>query len=557
MSPGKLAELLAVLVLGTLAAASAILLLRAVRSGEKPRMALAALLAVLCVDALWVWPEGLRAEHFPLLFARLAAPVPALLAARTQSDRALRWCGYLVAALGAALVALSLVRIHPNIGNVDFFCFVCTARDLLDGASAELQKNLVYFPGVYLFWMAALTATARALSGLQWWVASVLLLDALLCALVVRRGTRSTPLALIAGCLELLVSFNVEGPRGTAEPLATIFFLAGAAGWAGLPLRGAAWRGLLLGAGLGAAIYCKQTAGLLSLGWLALWLSQEEDGPASFTVPAGAVLGLALLFVLHGGVPALRAGLGLASAYPRVGEFLPNFRGFMLGVNPLVPLALLCGAVWLLGRKHRREPALRLAGFLLIGSAAALYQFRTRDYPHYGLLALPGLLAGCTLIGHFFWTRIPEAYAPARRAGLAALLTLSLGKLCSTSLRYVETLHDWPYGFAAEAQLPTLGVKPGEQGFVMPPQRSAVHFLLGTRSAGWKHSYYWGAAVPGDALLAVQSPAVKFVVVRQGKWDRMDNQICRDSGCAEAIAALPTAGFHLAAQTGDVELWRR
>ena len=527
-------------------------------------------LVPLCALGFLAWPGGLDPHESPITFVMLLAP---LLAAAALL---LVWLKR--PALGAAGAVLALLCVYalrlwlsarPGIGGTDFFAYVCFSRDSLDGV--DLPQRFVYFPGVYLFWKAALLAGHRSLGTLQWWSAAVLLLGAVLAGAIAGRASRSIFLGLGVAGLQLALSLDLEGSRGMTEPLAVVPALVGLALWAGAPLT--PLNAAALGAGFGAAIYCKQQAALLAPGWLALVLlrlrTRDDSWRELLLVPAASALTLAALFALSGGVDAFTAGLGLVRAYQPAGfPFLVNIDEARHRMTPLFGCFLLALLGFLvLALRGDSSAQLRAAGVLLLGGASGLLQFRTRFYPHYALLPLPLMLCGVALIGHLLWLRLKAALPGALSEGaLPLIFALALlgraaarAELPVLSLQQKpETLEDWPYPLGAAAErLQELHLPPGEGAYVMPPVHDGAHFLLGTRAVGAREAYFWGSAHAGDALAAVSDARTRVVIVRPELPIDLERQVCDDAGCREAFQRLPSLGYREALRTRDVLVFRR
>lgn len=537
-------------------------LVKAWRRGARDSRLLLAPLAFLLVDAWLAVPAGCAPR---LTFATLRLLSPALaLAAFFASRRGARfgWLAHAGALAAAALAARSLWSVRYGLGGIDFFAYLDFARDALDGVAATARQRLVYFPGVYLFWEAALLAASRALPGVQLWFAGTLFLGAALCGWAVFRVTRSLPAALGAGAIQLVFGLTLEARRGMTEAIALIPLLAGVGAWAGAPLRGrdGLLRACALGAGLGASIFFKQQVALLSLGWLALVALRAGGFRELFAVPLSAVLALLLLLVPTGGLDALRAGLLLVKSYPAEGSFVGNLAFLAPALSPLLLYGgLAAAAALLLAVRGFDDARLRAAAFCLLAAAVSLLQLRTRAYIHYTLLPLPMLVLGIACMGQLLLEKLPQ-HAASAAVALAALAApvLVQGRASLPLLTQATALHDWPYGSPAQPILEELAPRArGLGAFVIPPVNGGVHFLLGTRALGWPQAYFWGAAETGDASKAVQDPQVRLVVVRRIFGRQVERQVCAAAGCDAALAALPALGYQRLIDSPDVIVWQR
>ncbi|MBS2021234.1 MAG: hypothetical protein JST92_02410, partial [Deltaproteobacteria bacterium] len=226
--------------------------------------------------------------------------------------------------LGAALrLAWALA---PSLAGVDFYAYVCFARDLISPRGASAAR-FAYFPGVYVFWAAVMKLWGQSLRDLQQGYVTLLFTNAALCALLVFRalGRSSkgplTPQArVLAGAFAfawcLLLDVPLEGFVGATEPIATLPFLLGLLAWGGAPLTGRAgsWRALALGLGIGLGVFGKQQALLVAFGWLAL--VPDVLGPKPLharstllLIPIAAVGTLLSALQLSGGLSALVRGV--------------------------------------------------------------------------------------------------------------------------------------------------------------------------------------------------------------------------------------------------------
>lgn len=591
----KETELLALLPIATSCIYAGLAAARLARAGARRERVACALLVLLCIRAVLAWPNCASPERFPVSFVWMLLPVMSILLAEARRRGATRSAGYALQAATGGLVTVccgyalrSLLSARSGMGGIDFFAYLCFARDWLHGATGTgADARFLYFPGVYVFWRAALSLGHESLASLQWWCTLLVAMGGVLCATVVFRAARSWGWAAVAGSVEVIVALNFEATQGMTEPLAALPALAGVAAWGGAPLR--ARPGLLraaaLGAGLGTSIYCKQQAALLSLGFAGLLAAnlgfKEPAGNLRFdtgpkepsardewrvlvAVPAFAIAVLAMLFGLEGGWSALRAGLSFIGAYQANGSLVAN----LWNPQPMRPLLFSSAAAALvLVSTRTRDRSWRAACFLLASGAGGLLQFSVRGYPHYALLPIPMLLAGIALSGHlgyrfiksrtndwFLWRGAPFMLLAWLIASFAThsdlpLLSLGLGKTAA--------LREWPYGFPAADALSTLKVPPGTGALVLPPEHAAVHFLLGTRASGWREAYFWANPAPREALEAVRDPAVRLVVQRLPLLEYLDVPVCPAAQCAEAAKALPSLGYVEVLRTEDASVWRR
>lgn len=308
--------------------------------------------------------------------------------------------------LGMGLLGAFAVRyilaVRPRIEGIDFYFYVCFARDLAAGAGDVSRTHLDYFPGVYAFWRAALAASGGRLPGLQWAYVGLLLANAALLFALVRRVTGSLRSGGYAALWYVVLFSLYEGFYGCTEPLTTLPALAGLLVWGGEPLRGArgALLTLALGAGLGLALFAKQQGGLISLGAVSLGVLAIA-APAERRPSLSQLLALPAIaagsFVLAGwvvgyGLAEIRGGLRYVDAYESHGSFAGNLNAFWHN-SPLsavaICMAALIYAAPLVSRRLRpllAERSYAVGCFALLAGAASLLQFTKRTYLHYALI---------------------------------------------------------------------------------------------------------------------------------------------------------------------------
>lgn len=507
-----------------------------------------------------------------------------------------------VVLLLSAVIRASLA-LRPTISGADFFAYVCFGRDLALGPGPMADARFLYFPGSFRFWQGAILLGATNLARLQWTFWMVIVAGALATAALVARsesagpppiGERRLPaflwpargldllLGLAALAAVLLFTPAFEGYLGGAETIAVLPALGGALVWSGAPLRGRQGfvRAVALGAGLGAAVFVKQQAGLLALGWLALLPfavapARLHEVTKLLAVPASAFATLLLLFSLDGGLPALKQGLSQLAAYapansPAVNAGIAYSQGWLIFWPAIVLFGwwtLAAGLPSLRGAVSSR--AGQLAGFCLLAGLSSLAQLRWRSYLHYLQLSLPFLVVGC-----FVGARVLVSWMRGRLSGplVTSLPALALvfalaraSSLLPVTLFSLEVQSapawDWP-DEPASRDLDRLAevVRPGEDLLVLPSRRNAVHYRLGTRSDSWPLGYIWPPREPGQYPLFIRARKPELVLVLTSLVDgasRADRENCVQGDCAAAVSALPEAGYTVAARLPTMTLWRR
>ena len=499
------------------------------------------------------------------------------------------------AALGAILY---VVAGRPSIGGVDFYYYFCAARDRAAGSTVP-SLHYSYFPGVYTFWKAAILVTGGSLASAQWTYVAVLGLDAALVAAIVGRATRSVPAALFAALWTGVMASHLDLFEGCTEPLALVPALAAILVWNGARLEGRAGaaRALVLGTGLGLALYSRQQAGLLSLGWLSILVSLPLTPPGRrhrlglvFLVPLAAIVTVGVGIAAEGqGLVPLRTGLQFvvgsvggqlrtagaskntllenASAVARLLREVPSFAA-------AAGLTLAVGVAWLAARKSARlrevlgepgEPASSLVGFAAGAGLATFLQLAKLPYRHYLLLGAPFFAIAATIGA----SRLLRP-ASGRRGALRELTALGLAAiLLARTDGDPACFHAWPDvpgravppcgrwerepEIARELSELARLVHPGEELLVWPPGKNAVHYLLGTHSHAYPQGYGWAVDL-GDAGLRWEEldavvllpPATEPERVAWAEWQ------------SEAfVRGLASHGLHEVARLPRMTLWRR
>jgi len=461
--------------------------------------------------------------------------------------------------------------------GVDFFFYVCVARDYLGSSDAKYG----YFPGGYRFWEAAMALFGDELPTLQRVFSGVLAANALLVAIVLATSWRSLAAATLGALWYLVLASRFEGLYGTTEPIATLFALIGLLAWGGRPLRGVAgwWRAISFGAMLGLATWTKQPAGLLSLGAAALVLSlpfardeRRHDLGQLTAIPVAAAVVLVGALLLEGkGLLPVRVGLGLPARYESIGSFAANVQAMLLAMGSAQWVTLIALVAWAASlairslRSMHSEPWAAIVAFCWLASLASLAQFEKRPYLHYALLAAPFVaiaVVGMTFgMLRFVKARWPRASPFAATAFAGILFVPAIGPTGGPLQIWPLTwnprvAHGIPWHESADVasdlrELATL-VRPGDELLVLPPRHLAVHFLLRNWSAS--NARGWGDADVSDVI----TPTLDAVVTLHPRvLDETDVETCKSMRCGSAAALLPERGFRKVAELKAMTLWRR
>jgi hypothetical protein len=406
-----------------------------------------------------------------------------------------------------------LQAVRHDIGSVDFFYYLCCARDMLTRPETVSEMCYIYFPGVYAFWRAMMQTVGMDVASLQNAYLTVLALNTLLIGAIVLRVARAPLGALVASLWYLVVISRFEGLAGVTEPLATAPFLLGLLIWGGRPLRG--WRccltAVLFGATLGLTVYTKQQGGLLSLGFLALLATRPlvpEDSRHGWVelamIPVTAVVVLlgGLLLEGRGWLP-LKMGAAWVRDYQAEGSWLSNLYTQVRADESAALLALVAIVMWvvmLTGGKRRywvQREAFQVVSFVIIAGLATLIQFRSRPYGHYMLLAVPCVVLAVSLLYVLVLPGLLDRF-DRRPLALFVMLAAAAIPFFSTSGR-TDTLYVWRV-FATPAdvarqqwhtQAPVRAdleklkeVIPARTVmFHFPPRHNSLYYLLDTYSA--------------------------------------------------------------------------
>lgn len=485
---------------------------------------------------------------------------------------------------GVAAVVAWLVTAIRFVDGVDLHVFVCEARDLLKFESTAPDSAYRYFPGVYTFWRFVLWSFGDDYFVLQRSVILLLAANTAIVALLTFRLTAGCFTAIFAAALYVCLVSRFEGLSGTAEPLGTFFFLSAVLAWlvCGRNKRTAF---VVLGIGLGLTVYCKQQAGLLSLG--TVWLLIDEAmtpgddrlrrlravviGLCTAAVFAAGVLFALVLLEGHGLAPLL-TGLKMVTGYHRSGSFSANLYSVLRNDESvgLMAAVLSLAAVRHLTRRSTSDtvkvvlpsgdstgdalhrPSLRVVvGLLITAALASLVQFRTRGYYHYFLLTIPSLVVSYAVVLRSAWS---TAAAPGRRTRLMRVGIVLLGavpflhagdrsldfELWDPVVRATEQADVRPWHRQPEVARDLAQLRErlpaGREMLVLPPIRAIIYL----QADGYQPTGY--AFGQGAAAQAVDANEKAAVIVMLNPDDR-ERANWEDADCDSAMLALQQQNF--------------
>lgn len=482
--------------------------------------------------------------------------------------------------------------ILPHVGGVDFYYYLCHARDQWRGFDVRHWDRHAYFPGVYAFWRTALSLGATSLLQLRAVHLTVMGLNGALVALVVGGAARSVPgcdfyyrwlAAGYAGIWYWVICSRFEGALGTSEPLGTLVFLTGLLAWQGGPLRGGAgWlRCAALGGAIGLALYIKQQIGLLSFGAVSLLpgcFSANRDERHQFrqvaVMPLFAVLAFAVAAALDGtSFAAIATGVQSVNAYSARSTWWRNLYSLarndestaLMGLLT-VPAAL---ALLLVGeRRGTANAAVRVAGFAACTAIASLLQFRWRGYYHYFLLTAPELVVAAVLSGIVLAYRyrerllerslhricligialFPLAYTGGNPTNLHAWRVMPPPELAS----YNTPWHDQPQIADSLRRLSKQFEHIGAL-LVFPPQRNDVFWFVGKPSLD---GYGWGFWDAGEHDPRLGDPRLQNVIVLDVD-PVLDLPDWTTERCDALRAELNAGGFRESEKLPGMTAWER
>jgi hypothetical protein len=340
----------------------------------------------------------------------------------------------------------------------------------------------------------------------------------------------------------------------------------------------------VLGIALGVSLYCKQQAGLLSLGCASLLVNRllaqgdkrHRIGPI-LLVPIFASAAFLVGILSEGkGLLPVHVGLTQVTSYQVHSSLIGNLYSLMRNDESAALIAAVAGVAWVAllasrsARKWIGEPWLELVGFLLLSALATMIQYRWRSYYHYALLAIPGVVIASTVLAMRLIAGLPATW---RRNELFQILLLGIAAFplaytggSTTTLRVWRLTLDEDFapgtiwrnqpGVRSDLQQIAGWVQPGTELVVLPMRRNCIHFLLGSRVVHYPLGYNWDAQpqLLGETLA---SGKVSWVLVLTAGLSRDDDEerwgVFRPNRAADELSRL---GFHPVRQLRTITLWR-
>ena len=461
---------------------------------------------------------------------------------------------------------------------------------MIDDPASVSPQCYQYFPGVYAFWRTAMRIVGLDLAALQAVYLAVLILNGLLVGLILLRILQSRPAGVFGMVWYWVLCSRFQGLEGVAEPIATIPFLLGLLCWGGHVLVGfsGALRAVCLGVTLGLAVYVRQQAGLLALGtiWLLLPAAARHRKPcfgrwtfltgvqdwrllALLPLTACVVFGVGLYAEGQGWEP-LNIGLSHVGSYETRGDWLGNLYTIARTDESVVLSLLLCIVLLIRSSRSNRvdaveEPWREVAGVCVIAILATLWQFRTRPYGHYALLAVPCLvIASVAITSQVLLTRwVTQGTRRQWIVGaLLASLPLLVGSWRPGTLAIWRVVPDpqeayrslWHRQPKITRDLQQFrGIVPsGSSVLVLPPRHRSIHYLTSTRSS--RQRGYGFRARPVEELPWI---TFEWVVLMTAGLDETDLSIWGPSQIAATVKALNQNGFRQEARLETMLVFRR
>jgi len=471
-----------------------------------------------------------------------------------------------------------LFKAVDTIGGVDFYYYLCTARDRVYGVSPHNPRTMSYFPGFYWIWGGVISWFGENIKVIQQFYLASLLLNASLIGCIVKslRGTFSV--SLVSASVYLWCALQVEGMEACLETLTTIPFFGGLLAWSYHLQRGRALLSMFC-AGLGAAlaVFIKQQALLLVVGGVGILpLLRRKTSPALCLKELGIgsvtfIVTLLLLFVLDtDGLKGLITGVNLVTSYESRGSFYTNLLAPILTLRPVIEITgILCIGVLLLSfTQEKSDSNKKLSRVVVlittIAAATSLYQFSRRGYLHYALVTVAPLAVALGVALQCILTELNGAKGRGRAiswATIAAVIVAAVTYRSSFPAQYqrIQSLRlRLPATEISAPFLPICQYIPRRSElFVFPSRRNIIHWLCGTTSTIWNFGYGFAPAPLSMFEDTIKHPDVNYVFVTDPSIGDYNNEVEIQLQGAPIRALLASEGFISKVSLESGELFQR
>ncbi|GIW92113.1 MAG: hypothetical protein KatS3mg110_0154 [Pirellulaceae bacterium] len=395
------------------------------------------------------------------------------------------------------------------------------------------------------------------------------------------RGCGSVLLGCVSTLLYWTIASRYEALLGVVEPLATLPVVVALGFWQGRNTERTEsyLRLVLLGAAWGIAVWIRQHAGLLALGWIPLvveWLRRPGWNYRVLgvlllvPVTATCMLLVGILYEGHGLLP-LRLGLAASAAYATRGGFWLNlyhqFRNDE--ASSFLALVSVASSLVLAGIALAKQQSLtcpqRLSIVAATGALAGLYLFRMREYYHYSMLIVPAILLSQCAVAEAVRRYLVRAQGVWSLWAIMVfyLLVFHYTGGSETTFYYARwrppdgspwrAWHEEPAVSADLEKVRSLLEDADGKLYVIPPHRIEPYLLWQVRGSP-KIGYGFDAPEPE----AFPWEEVRYVLVIDSRFDAPSHRAPRHAALLEElIAALPQRGFRAVCVLPTMTLYER
>ncbi len=407
-----------------------------------------------------------------------------------------------------AMLSRDSLQVIETVGGVDFYFYLCAARDVLVGR----PEKFAYFPGFVWVWGGLMKLLGQDLLALQYGYLALVWIGVALVGCVTLAAGVGLGWSLLSSALYYGILLHFQALDGITEPFVVIAYLAGILFWAESFARGHKVLSLLLlGASGGVAICMKQQGALLLLGGVALLpltlIRKSELRVTIGSLLIGAAMApitlLLLLCVWDSSLSILQSGVGAVQSYAKHGSFFSHLEPFHR-LFPIPCLGLLGLGLYLRTLYRPSSVTLPTAcadillGITVFSGVGTLYQFIYRGYRHYGILTIPCIVIAAIIVLHRIFCA--TACKDRRYQGVALLTILVVGGwgyLNSANLQPIfvyqpllERRKTTDSQFAPYVELCS-HIERDSELYIFPPRKNLIHWVCGTKSTVWERGYGW------------------------------------------------------------------